>query len=96
MPKLIRNISGAPRVPSLTEGGSDMDLGTRSPRRLTRSTTDSMVAGVAGGIAEYLDVDPTIVRLGWVLATLFTGPVAPLLYVICWFVMPRRNEISTF
>jgi phage shock protein C len=55
-----------------------------------------MVAGVAGGIAEYLDVDPTVVRLGWVLATFFTGPVAPLLYVICWFVMPRTNEISTF
>jgi phage shock protein PspC (stress-responsive transcriptional regulator) len=51
-----------------------------------------MIGGVAGGIAEYLEIDPTIVRLLLVLATLVTGPGVPLLYAIAWFVMPLPDE----
>ncbi len=40
-------------------------------RRLYRSRTSRMVAGVCGGIAEYANVDPTLIRLGWVLVSLF-------------------------
>jgi phage shock protein PspC (stress-responsive transcriptional regulator) len=53
-----------------------------------------MLAGVAGGLANYFDIDPTIVRLGWAVATLATGPVALLLYVICALVIPREPETS--
>jgi len=49
-----------------------------------------MVAGVAGGIAEYADVDPTIVRLIWIAALLTTGPLALLLYLLCAIVIPRE------
>ncbi len=49
-----------------------------------------MLAGVAGGLAEYLDVDPTLIRLTWAVATLVTGPVAPLLYLMCALIIPRR------
>ena len=49
-----------------------------------------MVAGVAGGMAEYLGVDPTIVRILWLLAFLPGGVPGLLLYVVCWLVMPRE------
>ena len=58
--------------------------------RLYRSRNERMVAGVAGGIAEYADVDPTIVRLIWIAALLTTGPLALLLYVLCAIVIPRE------
>ena len=58
--------------------------------RLYRSRSERMVAGVAGGIADYADVDPTIVRLIWVAALLTTGPLALLLYVLCAIVIPRE------
>jgi phage shock protein C len=58
--------------------------------RIYRSRHERMVAGVAGGIAEYADVDPTIVRLIWIAALLTTGPLALLLYLLCAIVIPRE------
>ena len=58
--------------------------------RIYRSRHERMVAGVAGGIAEYADVDPTIVRLIWITALLTTGPLALLLYLLCAIVIPRE------
>jgi phage shock protein C len=69
-----------------------MDLQTTNRRRLTRSQRESMVGGVAGGIAEYLDVDPTIVRLLLVLGAFVTGPGVALLYLVAWFVVPPADE----
>jgi phage shock protein C len=69
-----------------------MEAQTPNRRRLTRSDSNRMVGGVAGGLAEYLDVDPTIVRLALVLATLVTGPGVPLLYAIAWFVIPPADR----
>jgi phage shock protein C len=51
-----------------------------------------MVAGVAGGLAAYFDVDPTIVRLIWAATLLATGPVALVAYGLCALVMPRDPE----
>lgn len=56
-------------------------------KRLQRSRTEKMIAGVCGGLAEYFDVDPTLVRLVWVFITLLAG-VGILLYLIMWVVMP--------
>jgi phage shock protein C len=56
-------------------------------KRLHRSRTERMIAGVCGGIAEYLDIDPTIVRLIWVLISLLAG-AGILLYLICWIIIP--------
>jgi len=59
-------------------------------KRLMRSSVDCKLAGVCGGIAEYLDVDPTIVRLVWVLVFIFTGFIpGALAYLICWIVIPQ-------
>jgi phage shock protein C len=58
--------------------------------RIYRSRDERMLAGVAGGLAEYLDLDPTLVRLTWAVGTLVTGPVAVLLYVLCALIIPRE------
>ncbi len=72
-----------------------MDTGLKSgARRLYRSTRDRMVAGVAAGLGDYLGIDATAVRLLWVVATFVSGPVAPLLYLAAWWVMPREDELS--
>jgi phage shock protein PspC (stress-responsive transcriptional regulator) len=46
---------------------------TSRPSRLTRSTTDRKISGVAGGLASYFDVDPLLVRISFGVATLFSG-----------------------
>jgi len=60
--------------------------------RLTRSTRDRVLAGVAGGLGEYLAVDPTLIRLGWVLAALLTGGVAIPIYLAFWLIMPPADR----
>ena len=42
-------------------------------KKLFRSSTDRKICGVCGGIAEYFDIDPTLVRLGWIIFTCFGG-----------------------
>jgi phage shock protein C len=60
-----------------------------TPRRLTRVRDGKMLAGVTTGLARYLDVDPVVVRVGFVAATLLSG-VGILLYLACWVLMPRE------
>ena len=64
------------------------------PKRLMRSSTDRKIAGVCGGFAGYLDIDPTVVRLIWVLLVIFPVPFVPavLAYLIAWIVMPLAPE----
>ena len=57
-------------------------------QKLYRSRSDRMIAGVAGGLAEYLNIDPTIVRLLFVVAALMGGPGA-LVYIILWIITPE-------
>ena len=59
-------------------------------RRLFRSRTDRQLTGLSGGIARYLDVDPSLVRIGWVVATLMTFPVAPFAYFIAAMIIPSE------
>ena len=59
-------------------------------RRLTRDKRRAMIAGVAAGLARYLEVDTTLVRLAFVLLTLVPSHgLGVLVYVACWIVMPR-------
>ena len=63
-------------------------------RRLTRSTTDRRIAGVCGGIAEYFELDSTIIRLLWVVLTLFSTVFPGVLaYIICALVVPKQNQL---
>jgi phage shock protein C len=58
-------------------------------KELRRSKTDRMLGGVCAGIANYLDVDPTIIRLVWVLCIFLAGS-GILAYLICWIVIPNE------
>lgn len=60
-------------------------------KRLYRSRQNAVIGGVAGGIAEYFNVDPTIVRLAWLL-TVFMAGAGVLAYVIAWLVIPANPE----
>ncbi len=63
-------------------------------KKLYRSVTDKMIGGVCGGLAEYFDVDPVIVRLIFVLAVIFGGS-GILAYLILWIIIPQRPYIIT-
>jgi phage shock protein C len=60
-------------------------------KRLYRSSRDVMLGGVAAGLAEYFNIDPTIVRLLFVLLAFVTvGFPAVLVYLILWAIVPRN------
>ncbi len=58
-------------------------------KRLFRSNDDRMLAGVCGGIAEYFNLDPSLIRLGWVLLTLVFG-TGFIVYLAAWIIVPEK------
>ena len=62
-------------------------------RRLTRSTTDRKIAGVCGGLGEFFNVDPTVVRLTWAILTIVPGAIVlgVVAYLVAWFIMPEQS-----
>ena len=68
-------------------------MDNNSYRRLMRSTTDRRIAGVCGGIAKYLNVDPTVVRIIFLVA-LLCGSVGFWAYLIVWIAAPEDNLIE--
>jgi phage shock protein C len=80
---------GARQHPGAAPAGNPMPQ-----KRLMRSR-DAKLGGVCGGIAEYMDVDPTVVRLVWVLVTFFTGLVPGLVaYLVTWLVLPAPPKLE--
>ena len=60
-------------------------------KRLYRSENDKMLAGVCGGVAEYFSIDPTIVRLLFVLLAIVTVAFPVMLaYFLMWIIVPRN------
>ena len=57
-------------------------------RRLARSMSDKKIAGVCSGVAHYFELDPTLVRLIWLLTVVFAG-TGILAYLIAWIIMPK-------
>lgn len=60
-------------------------------KQLTRDTDNKMIAGVCSGIANYLNVNPTVIRLIWAIATCFFGTGA-FLYLIAWIIIPEKPK----
>jgi phage shock protein C len=58
-------------------------------KQLYRSKENKILAGVCAGIAEYFEIDPTIVRIIWLLS-IFTG-IGIIAYLICWLIMPEKS-----
>ena len=63
-----------------------------SYRRLTRSTTDRRIAGVCGGLAKYLNIDPTVVRILFLIA-LLCGSFGFWAYIIVWIAAPTDDAL---
>jgi phage shock protein C len=59
-------------------------------QRLYRSRRERIVFGIAGGLAEYLGIDPTVVRVLWLLLALVSGGVFALLYLLMVFIVPEE------
>lgn len=66
-------------------------MDTRTPARLTRSNDDRLLGGVAGGLATFLGLDPTLVRVGFVLLTFFGGS-GIVLYAALWLIVPPDDD----
>jgi phage shock protein PspC (stress-responsive transcriptional regulator) len=59
-------------------------------RRLYRSRTDTVIGGVAAGLAHYLNADPALVRIAWAILVPLTGGAALLAYIVAWIVVPEE------
>ncbi len=58
-------------------------------KHLKRNTKNAIIGGVCSGIADYLDTDPTLIRLIWIVGTLLWG-AGILAYLIAWIIMPSK------
>ena len=76
-----------PQRPTDPTDPTDPPAGTAAEQRLHRGTRGRMLAGVASGLADYFDVDPTLVRIGFV-ALAFVGGLAVPLYLAGWLLIP--------
>ncbi|MEM1056465.1 MAG: PspC domain-containing protein [Bacteroidota bacterium] len=80
-------------VDASRERTRSMASGRAAGRRLAKSRKLRKISGVASGIAEYFGIDPTVVRIAFVLATIFGGPGAGvIIYLILSFVMPEAKK----
>ena len=81
----------AEKVNFCCQCGASISAPPMQQKKLTRSRSDKKIAGVCGGIAEYLDMDATLVRLVWMMMALFVG-WGVLGYLIAWIVLPEKPE----
>ncbi len=64
-------------------------------RRLHKSRNDKILFGVAGGTAEYFDIDPVLARVGWVALAIISGGFLILLYIVLAIIMPDNPRQAT-
>ena len=60
-------------------------------KRLYRSKKDRMLGGVCAGLGEHLDVDPTVIRLVWVVLTAISMGTGILVYILAWIIIPEED-----
>lgn len=71
--------------------GSGQASGPRPRFTLRRSRTDRMLGGVCGGLAESLDVDPALLRIGLIVATVLGAGIGVVFYVAAWILAPEAD-----
>lgn len=64
-------------------------------KRLYKVDHDKKLMGVCGGLAEYLNIDPTVIRIAWIIFTLISVGTGILIYVICALVFPEKSEVES-
>ena len=74
---------------SKAKGEETMKSKSFKGKRLLRSKKNKVIAGVCGGIGEYLGVDPVVIRLIWVVVSLFSLGAGILAYIIAWIIIPE-------
>ncbi len=62
-------------------------------KKLYKSSNDKMVSGVCGGIGEYMDIDPQVVRLITLIASAFTFPAILIVYCLASYILKYENEV---
>jgi len=77
-------------APFETSEDRGVEAGTEPPSGLHRGGPDRMIAGVAAGLADYFDIDPTLVRVGFVALSLLGGLAVPL-YLAGWLLIPEEG-----
>src|SRR3972149_8252000 len=65
------------------------------PKKLYRSESDRIIAGVCGGLADYFEVDPTLIRLILILLVVFGGS-GVFLYILLWLFIPTQSKVSSY
>jgi phage shock protein C len=75
--------------------GDNTNITPPKTTRLYRSEKNRILGGVAGGLGEYFDIDPTIVRIIFVMLTIFGG-YGVLFYLILWVVMPAESNVTPY
>ena len=68
------------------------DKSKMNNKKLYRSMADKKLCGVCGGLGEYFDIDPTVIRLLWVIFT-FMGGAGFFAYIICAIIVPQQNQL---
>jgi phage shock protein C len=63
-------------------------------KRLYRSGKDRILGGICGGLGEHIDVDPSIIRLVWVIVTLLSLGTGIIVYLAAWIIIPESPEES--
>lgn len=64
-------------------------------KRLFRSEQNKKIAGVCGGIGEFFDIDPTLIRLVFIFLGLATGLIPFIIgYIIAWWIVPTKSELE--
>src|SRR3954471_4076249 len=81
-----RRWDGRRMIPSMTTTSS-----SPTPRPLMRSTTDTKLGGVAGGLGDYFNVDPVLFRVAFAVTALLSG-AGLLAYLALWAILPRGDE----
>jgi len=64
-------------------------------KRLYRSRKEQMLGGICGGLGEHLDVDPSIIRLVWLVVTLLSLGTGIIVYLAAWIIIPQSPGEST-
>lgn len=65
---------------------------TNSKKRIYRTNENKMICGVCSGLGEYFDIDPTLIRLAFVVISLFGG-AGIIAYIVCALILPNKNEV---
>ena len=85
------------QTPTVTTTYASPTTETHAIPRLHRSATDRVCCSVCGGIADYLAVDPTVIRVAWAVLTIVPGGIVlgVIAYLAAWFIMPEPHVAAT-